>query len=248
MDQAHYLAMAALGLLAVPAALALRHNGAARAVGVASWLALVAYIPLELAVMNASTAPYDPMRQVVSALGVTVCDSEPIPAVGDVICSPQHLLLNWTFTLTGIAIAVGAICLRPLLPAERRVTAAMWMLVAVGLSYTTSGVIPADVDLLWHTVLAIPGMVLQIPAWIMLARALRSSRPVLAVWTAAAVAVHLAGIAGLVVTPFVDGPGGLFQRAIIWPTYVWAVVAALMMLRGPARSGTNGAHAVLADR
>lgn len=240
MDHTHYFAMAALGALTVPAALALRRSGAAKAAGAACWLALAAYIPIELAVMNASTVPYDPMRQVVSALGVTVCDSEPNPLVGDAPCSPQHLLMNWTFTVTGIAIAIGALCLRPLLPAERRVTAAAWMLAAVGLGYITSGVIPADVDLFWHTVLAIPGMFLQIPAWIMLARALRGPYPALAYWTVAAVAVHLAGIAGLIVSPFVDGPGGLFQRATIWPTYVWAVGAAVMALRRPARSDDEG--------
>lgn len=248
MGQAHYLAMAVLGALAVPTALALRRTGAAKAIGTASWLALAAYIPIELAVMNASTAPYDPMRQVVSTLGVTVCDSEPNPLLGDVVCSPQHLLMNWTFTISGIAIAIGALCLRPLLPAERRVTAAAWMLAAVGLSYTTSGVIPADVDLLWHTVLALPGMFLQIPAWIMLARALRGPRPALALWTAAAVAVHLLGIAGLIVSPFVDGPGGLLQRAIVWPSYVWAVGAAVMVLRPPVGAGAAEPRAAAPPR
>ncbi|WP_199036911.1 DUF998 domain-containing protein [Glycomyces salinus] len=248
MDQYQYLGMAALSALAVPAALAVRRGKAARAVGIASWLALAAYIPLELAVVNASAVPYDPMRQVVSALGVTTCDSEPNPVVGDVVCSPWHPLMNWTFTLTGMAIAVGALCLRAQLPAERRVTVAAWMLAGIGLSYTTSGFIPADLDLLWHTILALPGMFLQIPAWILLARALRGHRTAFAAWTGAALAVHLIGMAGLVASPFIDGPGGLFQRAVIWPTYVWAVGAAVMLARRPVRSGTNETHAVLADR
>ena len=147
------------------------------------------------------------MRQVVSALGITTCDGEPNPVIGGIVCSPWHPLMNWTFTVSGMAIAFGAVCLRARLPAERRVTVSMWMIAAIGLSYTTSGFIPADIDLLWHTVLALPGMFLQIPAWLLLFRALRGTRPALASWIAVALATHLIGMAGLVVSPFFDGPG-----------------------------------------
>ncbi|GAB3662187.1 DUF998 domain-containing protein [Glycomyces tarimensis] len=236
MEALQYSAMAVLTVAAVPVALALRRRpAAATGVGLASWLVLAAYVPIELAVMRATTAAYDPMRQAVSVLGVTVCDPEPLPEVGDVVCSPLHLPMNWTFTLSGIAIAIGAITLRRRLPDGPRVTAAMWTLAVAGLSYASSGIIPADVDLFWHTVLAIPGMVVQIPAWIIMAVALaRTSRP-LAAWTGLAATVHVAGLVGFAASFVADVPGGLFQRLMVWAILIWAPVFAAPLARAGSR-------------
>jgi hypothetical protein len=237
-----YLAMALATLTAVPAALLLRRSRRwSLVVGAGAWIALIAHVPVEFAVIEATTTPYDPLRHVVSALGVTSCAPDPMPGLGAAVCSPQHLLMNWTFTLGGIALAVGAICLRDAWPADRRYTVATWLLAAVGISYATSGVIPADVDLAAHTILAVPGMIAQVPAWIIIATGIGRTRPLVAAGTWIAAAAHIGVLVTIPAAVAWDWPGGLLQRVMYWAPFVWAPVVAIALVRGARQRSSRRA-------
>lgn len=231
----HYLVMAVVTVLAVPAAVIVRRRSSwAAALGVAMWAALAVYLPIELAVMSVAV-DYAPSQQAVSVLGVTSCSADPLPEVGVPVCSPRHLTMNWTFALSGAAIAAGAVLLRDRFPQGAKGTAASALLAAAGLSYATSGFVPADVDLMWHTVLALPGMVAQVPAWIVIAADRRRSDRLMAAWTALAALAHLVGLAGFAASFVWDLPAGALQRLMVWALLVWAPVFAAAARRARVR-------------
>src|SRR5699024_12402172 len=86
------------------------------------------------------------------------------------ICTAYHLLMNWTFTFTGIVIFVGALFVNQCWNDSKLTRVATALLVTYGISYTTSGIVPADISFLWHTLLALPVMFVQITAFLILVR------------------------------------------------------------------------------
>ena len=71
--------------------------------GAALWSLRPVYILVELMVAAAATGGYHLLDDTVSELGATRC--EPVS------CSPRHELMNGTFVLTGLLLAVGAVLL-----------------------------------------------------------------------------------------------------------------------------------------
>src|SRR5699024_7263261 len=129
------------------------------------------------------TAPYHLLNQTMSDLGVTVCGTETYQLAVYEICSPFHLLMNWTFTLTGIVNVVGAIFLHPFWLNIKSTIIATVLLLIFGLSYGLSRIFPTDVNFLIHTFSSLPGMFVQIPAFILIGGAIRTAMPKLAKWS-----------------------------------------------------------------
>src|SRR5699024_12435228 len=93
---------------------------------------------------------YDDLVQQMSDLGVITCGFGTYVLATYEICSPYHLLMNWTFTFTGIVIFVGALFLHQCWNDSKLTRVATALLVTYGISYTTSGIVPADISFLWH--------------------------------------------------------------------------------------------------
>lgn len=146
-----------------------------------SWVLPPFYFVVEYIAIRATTSQYYFLKQPMSDLGVTTCRAYTYPTATHIICSPYHLLINWANVLTGIAIFVGAICFHPLWPTTRKTTIATVLLVIFGLSNTLVGVIPVDINFIWHVLVGLPGMVMQIPALFLIANSsphhCRSFRP-----------------------------------------------------------------------
>lgn len=206
---------------------------------VVCWISLSAYFLIEYIVIRATTAPYNFLEQPMSDLGVTACGTDTYLLASYDICSPYHLLMNWTFTLTGIAIAVGAIALHPLWPSQKKTRFATILLVVYGLSYTISGIVPADVNFLWHTLGSIPGMIVQIPALLMIGFAIRKTMPALSFWTFLCALLTTSALILLFYQPlFINLPGGLLQRILYGSVYLWMTVTAIVLWCKPSLEPT----------
>lgn len=226
-----YWLMAAVWAALVLCAWWWRGRAAAGLVGAVTWLPQIVYFGIEVIVESATTQPYDMRFQPMSDLGVTQCGTLTHPLAEYAICSPLHMLMNWTMAVCGTLIAVGALLLRPRFPKGRQVTAAMWLLVVFGAGNTVPGAIPADHDFVWHVVASLPGMVVQIPALYLLGRALQSGRPKLAVWTHVCATIAALSLVLLFLQPVLDLPGGLVQRSLYGAVFIWCTVTAVVLLR-----------------
>lgn len=206
-------------------------------IGAVAWIALAAYPVGEIYVMRASTVPYDPLQQPMSDLGVTICDEQAYSLAIAEVCSPEHMLMNWLFVFFGLAIAVGAICLHRQWPPSRRANAVTILWIIYGLSSVMAGVVPADIHFLGHTFLSMPGMIVQIPALLLLAGIVREYRPHLATWTYIWATLNIATLVVLTLSGTVDLPlalpGGLLQRALYFTVIAWAIGAAILTARRP---------------
>ncbi|GIN70933.1 hypothetical protein J14TS2_14080 [Bacillus sp. J14TS2] len=201
-------------------------------IGFICWIALSAYFMIEAIVIRATTAPYNFLKQPMSDLGVTTCGTDTYVLAQYDICSPYHWLMNWTFYLTGLAIFIGAILLYRLWPKARASKIATVCICTFGISYGISGIIPADVHFYWHTLSALPGMVVQIPAMILISKVTYKKLPYLAWWTIICTVVTTTSLFILFLQPiFADIPGGLLQRILYGSVYWWLAGTAIILWR-----------------
>lgn len=201
-------------------------------IGFLCWISLSAYFIIEYIVIRNTTVSYNFLKQAMSDLGVTTCGRDTYPFSLYEICSPYHHLMNWTFIMTGIAISVGAICLHQFWLDQRKTRIATFLLVIFGLSYTISGIVPADVHFLWHTLASLPGMFVQIPALIIIGLSIRRRSPKLAYWTFICAFISTNSLILLFFQPlFNELPGGLLQRILYGSIYFWMTVTAITLWR-----------------
>lgn len=198
-------------------------------IGIISWVSLSAYFVIEYIVIQANTAPYNLFKQPMSDLGVTACGKGTYSLADYAICSPYHLLMNWTFTLTGIVIIVGAVFLQRYWSNKGQSKTVTVLFVIFGLSYIISGIFPADVNFLLHTLGSLPGMVAQIPALILIGLAIRTNMPKLSVWTFFSAFLTTSSLILLFFQPIFDLPGGLLQRMLYGFVWLWMVVIGIVL-------------------
>lgn len=201
------------------------------ALGCLAWVSTIFYFAVEMIVIRGASAPYYFLKQPMSDLGVTVCGTYTYVWASYEICSPLHLLMNWTFVLTGLTTAVGAICLHSIWPNTRKIRMATGLLIVFGMSMSIAGIIPADKNFIWHTLVSLPGMFVQIPALILIGKVIRSIRPKLAQWTFFCVWINSLILALIFLQPVIGLPGGLLQRLLYGSVYLWTAVTALVIWR-----------------
>lgn len=226
-----YILMALLTILALCTAIFLRkQHESTKRIGMIAWIALSVYFILEYIVIRATIVPYNILKQPMSDLGVTSCGVQTYELALYEICSPYHLLMNWTFTMTGIITFVGAIFLHQFWPNKRGTRIATVLLVIFGLSYGVSGVFPADLNFLIHTFASLPGMFVQIPALILIGLAIRKPMPKLSKWTFFSVFLTTGSLILIFLQPmFTVLPGGLLQRILYGSVWLWMIVTAIVL-------------------
>ena len=189
--------------------------------GAAMWLVRPVYVVIELVVAAATVGGHDLIDDTVSELGAVECSQA--------LCSPRHELMNGTFVVIGLLLAVGALLLLARL--GRTVTA---LLVVAGCSSVATGLAPLDGDATLHAVAAAPLFVCQPLALLLLGRRLWRTHGRLAVALVLTGTVTAGATFGFVV---MDAGEGLFERLALWPVLVaLAAVAVTLLERG--RSGT----------
>lgn len=77
-------------------------------IGPTIWMLNIQYFLVQLIVARVWAHPYSIARNTISDLGNTVCG----PYSGHLVCSPQHNLMNASFILLGITMALGSMLIR----------------------------------------------------------------------------------------------------------------------------------------
>ncbi len=199
--------------------------------GIVLWAVQVLYVPVELAAAALATAPYSLLHRTISDLGATTCTTIPYPAQDVAVCSPAHAVVNASFVLFGLAMAAGAVLLRPLLPRGGATTTAVVAWVLTGASSVGAGLTPLDRALELHALVSAPGIVLGGVATVLTAAALARAWRRPAWWWLAAVGAVSAATGLLMVVRLEVAWGGLLERVALWPTFVACTLVALALLR-----------------
>lgn len=199
-------------------------------VGVICWLLLSVYFLIEYVVIRASTTDYSVLKQPMSDLGVTACGKDTYLFATYEICSPYHPLMNLAFTLVGIVIFMGTLLLEDQFPKVRNIRLATVLFAIYGISFGISGIVPADSNFLVHTISALPGMFVQIPALLLIARTIKKEWPGLHKWTLFILLINASTMV-LIFLQFIyiNLPGGLLQRILYGSVFVWMSVTAIVL-------------------
>ncbi|HIZ36573.1 MAG TPA: DUF998 domain-containing protein [Candidatus Ruania gallistercoris] len=200
-----------------------------RRLGAALWLVQPLYLVVELVAASMSTAPYSLLHHTISDLGATTCTTIGYPSQDVAVCSPAHLAVNASFVLFGVAMAVGALLLRPWLPRSRWSTAAVVLWVVAGMSSIGSGLTPLDQLLELHAMVSTPGIVLSGVATALTGAALLRSWAQHWWWLVLVGAINALAGALMVVRLEVQW-GGLIERIALWPSFVVCAVVAVAVL------------------
>ena len=174
--------------------------------GVVALLVRPAYVGAELVVAAAATGGYSLASDTVSRLGEVACS----PAY----CSPRHQLMNGSFVVFGVLLALGATLL------HRRLGPVVAVLLVVsGLSSVATGLAPQDQDATLHVLAAAPLFLTQPLALLLLGVRSRRDRP----GTARAL-LATGGLTAAAALAFValdhDPVKGTLERLALWPVLV----------------------------
>ncbi|MBB4934498.1 hypothetical protein F4561_005318 [Lipingzhangella halophila] len=215
-------------------------SGVAVARAVWCFVAL-AYVTVQLVVVSAWPVPYEFLHHTVSDLGWTECTTEQRPVGVLESCSPRHALFNAGTAVLSVLLAAGGVALRPVYSGRRRTWAILCLWVLIGASGVATALVPGNVDIALHSLLAIPLFLGQLLVLVLIATSTRRTAPVIAVSAAVAAAVSLAGSVGLGFALAGYGPVGLTERLSAETIYIWILLVALVGTGRQSPSGTPSA-------
>lgn len=198
-------------------------------VGASLWVVSTVLLLSEIpAILGwAADGGYDLTRRAISDLGATTCTTVNYADGARAVCSPRHGLVNASWVLSGLCLAMGAILVRPWLPGRAGGAAAVAFVLG-GASVLATGLVPVDVDLNLHLLVALPSFLAINLALLLAAGALGSGPRPLRV---CAVVLGVLGLGGGILVGLwaaVGGPLGIYERICVYAGPVWVLVAGLI--------------------
>lgn len=204
--------------------------------GALAWALLVLTILVEIPVALAwEQPPYDPVDLTVSDLGATTCTTLAYPSGPVAVCSPLHVLMNTVTALGGVCLGVGGVLLRSLAAAGLRRWCFVALLLVSAASWAGAAVVPVDVDLGLHAVVALPAFFTQAAALLLVRPGVGRGQG----WRRAARWVGLLALVATLVTVLAQGLGlplGLVERLALYPAVLWFVGAGVLVLTEARRA------------
>ena len=204
-----------------------------RVLAAVAWLIGTAqFFVVQLAAQAAWDTPFSWAHNNISDLAETGCRNA--PGDGRWICSPLHPVMNLSFVLTGVCLALGALLLMKAARGNPMSHIAFSALILTGAGWVLAGVYPADVNENMHVLGALVIFVVGNAALVFASGAPsmstlgRVSTIMLGLIGFAAAFLHFGGVyLGL-------GMGGM-ERVTAYPVSIWTAVIALLVLAGGRR-------------
>ena len=198
-------------------------------VGGLAWLSIVQYFVVEELVRQGWSLPYSRQSNYISDLGAVGCGTYE----GRTVCSPDHVWMNVSFALVGVAIMIGAVLARsgarsPLTPLV------VGLYVAAGAGSVLVGLFPEDTNGALHGLGAALFFLAASLGHILLGLRLRRTTAGSAYGTALAI-VGVIGLVGTVLLGSATDLGfgaGLVERVVVYGADLGFIATGLLMIRG----------------
>ncbi|MBO0884751.1 MAG: DUF998 domain-containing protein [Mycobacterium sp.] len=202
--------------------------------GGALWLLQPIYLLIEIATAAQVIAPYSFLDNTISDLGARECGSVDYPFGPVPVCSPWHAMMNGSFILFGLGMALGAVLLRRALPSGRFATVSIVLWIVSGLSSVGTGLVPEDWNPAGHVAVSFPAFLAQ-PAALLAFGFVAGPRRGLGLSAVAAGLLSAVGTAAFMARSGSPDLGGLFERLSLWPAYLWLPIPAITARTCPRR-------------
>ncbi|KXP13053.1 hypothetical protein AXK57_02110 [Tsukamurella pulmonis] len=197
--------------------------------GAACWVGTAVFFIGQGVAMAGVTNGYNPVRHMVSDLGMIGCTPADVGEYHTDVCSPWHLAMNLGFVGTGAALLAGTVLLRPLLPPGRLAASGAILLGVGGLGKIGAGLTPGDLYPGAHMAVAIFSGPAPTIGVLLLGLSLRATRPVAA---RTAILCGAIGVGGFAATSVAMSAGwaGLAERVAMYPVILWVIGAGAALL------------------
>jgi hypothetical membrane protein len=176
---------------------------------------------------------YSLLHNYISDLGAVNCG--PWMGSSHYVCSPGHDIFNASIIVMGILLLFGVILIRSAFPPRRSTQIGLGLLALAGIGAMGVGFSPEDVNIHVHAISALIAFLFGNLALIILGFAMfRDTR-----WDGFRAYSMLSGLVGLLaLAVFASGDWGAFgvggwERLIVAPLLLWALVVGIHLLRVP---------------
>ena len=184
------------------------------------------YFLAQLIVARRWSPPYSLSRNTISDLGNTACG----PYGTRFVCSPWHGVMDASFVVLGLTMALGSACLLQQVPARRGTTIGVALMAAAGFGVILVGLFPENSVPEIHGTGAALSFLLGNAGIIVLGGSV-SLPASLRVYSFLAGAIALAALGCFASGRYLGlGEGGL-ERVVAYPQTVWLIVTGLVLLR-----------------
>ncbi len=195
-------------------------------VGPIVWILSIQYFLAQLVAAAAWTSPaYSWTRNVISDLGNTACG----PYADRVVCSPQHSLMNGSFIMLGLTMALGSLLIYQMFQRSRSSLIGFSMMAAAGVGAILVGAFPENTVSSLHAIGAFLALGVGNVAMIILSLALRQVRRGFRIYTLISGVVATAAFVLFVFGIYLGFGAGGMERLAGYPQTLWLIVLGIYM-------------------
>ncbi|MBZ4225879.1 DUF998 domain-containing protein [Bacillus wiedmannii] len=196
-------------------------------IGLFSWITTCLYFLIEPFFIFTSTVPYNYLHHAMSDLGVTTCGKFTYEIAPYEICAPNHFWMNLLFIINGLTFCIGVLYISQHLEKTKINKIATFFILIIGVSTIVSGLIPADVNLIGHSILVWIGMLTVYPGLFIFARNLKKAKK----WTYFCLLSLILIIILISLVFLFPLPSGLLQRLFYLVLFVWGTVSTYKLIK-----------------
>lgn len=194
-------------------------------VGPLVWVLSVQYFAAQIIAAVAWPTPYSWAFNFISDLGNTAC----APYAGRYVCSPQHGLMNASFIMLGVTMALGSLLIYQEFQRSRASLIGFSLMALAGFGTILVGAFPENTVILLHGIGAFLALGVGNLSLIILALAIKQARKSFRIYTfisgTLSIIAFLLFITG---TYLAIGPGTI-ERIVSYPQTVWLILFGLYM-------------------
>lgn len=201
-------------------------------VGPIVWILSVQYFVAQIIAASVWSPAYSWTNNLISDLGNTLCG----PYLGRMVCSPDHGLMNLSFVLLGVIMALGSLLIYQEFRESKWSLIGFGMMALAGLGSILVGGFPENTIGLLHQIGAFLGLGVGNLSLIILALALHRVRRSFRIYTIATGIISLAAFILFVSGIHLGIGGGTIERIAGYPQTLWLILFGIYMTRSHLRS------------
>lgn len=194
-------------------------------IGPVVWILSVQYFVIQLIVAHSWDPSYSWSKNLISDLGNTACGQY----FDRYVCSPQHSLMNASFILLGVTMALGSILIYREFRRSRGSLVGFLLMALAGIGTIFVGLYPENTIAAAHGTGAFFGLVIGNISLVVLAFALKNIRREFRIYTFTSGSFSLL-VFGLFYAGINVGIGhGNMERLISYPQTIWLILFGIYM-------------------
>lgn len=194
-------------------------------IGPIVWVLSVQYFVVQWFAAAVWMPSYSWRYNVISDLGNTACG----PFADRFVCSPQHALMNASFIILGITMALGSLLIYTEFKRTRASFIGFVLMGLAGFGTVLVGASPENTNIILHGVGAFLALAVGNVSLIVLSLSLRGVRPSFRIYTFLSGSISVLGFLLFASHAYIGLGPGTIERLVSYPQTIWLMLFGLYM-------------------